>query len=647
MCGLTAVLNLDRDQPAEPAVVAAMRDELAHRGPDETGLHVDGPAGLGFRRLSVIDVPGGHQPMVDEASGVAVVFNGEVYNHLALRRELEARRHRFRTRCDTEVLLRGYLEWGDAVVHRLTGMFAFAIWDPRSRELLLARDRLGIKPLHWTRAGRSVLVASEPRAFLAHPGFRPEADLQGISSYLTFRQPVWGLGYFAGVSKVLPGHWVRIGQDGAVRAGRYWTLPTPQPDRTVRTGTWLERIESTLSTAVSRCLISDVPVAAYLSGGLDSSVMVGLMARLQAGPTATFSAGYAGGDFDEGDAAAAVAASLGTQHRHREVSRAEYLESWPALVRHRAAPLSIPHEVPLYHLSAELKGTASVALAGDGADELFGGYGRVLRSPLDWAKIRLARGVLGPGLSARLASMRPVRDTPLSWVRFGTQLEHFLHVYNWIPLPEKRSLFSADARAVVGDDAGTLAVFEEAFDEVRDADPYDRVLHVFQKIHLGCLLDKLDAMGMAAGVEGRVPFVDHELVEQFVHMPIELKMRWNSLPARLRAVTVTAANASERLDTPKWALRRVGAQLLPPEVAGRAKLGFPTPLDRWLGEGMLGFARDVLLDRRSRDRGIFDPVALAKLLADRQRLPYDFYGKKIWMLTNVELWFREVFDRRS
>ncbi len=646
MCGLTAVLNLDRDQPAEPAVVAAMRDELAHRGPDETGLHVDGPAGLGFRRLSVIDVPGGHQPMVDEPTGVAVVFNGEVYNHLALRRELEARGHRFRTRCDTEVLLRGYLEWGDAVLHRLTGMFAFAIWDPGCRELLLARDRLGIKPLHWTRAGRSVLVASEPRAFLAHPDFRPEADLHGISSYLTFRQPVWGLGYFAGVRKVLPGHWVRIAQDGAVRAGRYWTLPTPHPDRTVDTGTWLERIESTLTTAVSRCLISDVPVAAYLSGGLDSSVMVALMARLQSGPTATFSAGYAGGDFDEGDAAAAVAAALGTQHRHREVSRAEYLESWPALVRHRAAPLSIPHEVPLHLMSAELKGTASVALAGDGADELFGGYGRVLRSPLDWAKIRLARGVLGPGLAARLASARPVRDTPLSWVRFGTQLDHFLHVYNWIPLPEKRSLLSADARAVVGDDARTLAVFEEAFDEVRDAGPYDRVLHVFQKIHLGCLLDKLDAMGMAAGVEGRVPFVDHELVEQFVHMPIELKMRWNSLPARLRSVTVTAANASERLDTPKWALRQVGAQLLPPGMAGRAKLGFPTPLDRWLGEGMLDFAKDVLLDRRSRDRGIFDPTALATLLADPRRPPYDFYGKRIWMLTNVELWFREVVDRR-
>jgi len=644
VCGLTGVLDLDR--PVDAAVVVAMRDALVHRGPDEAGLHLDGCVGLGFRRLSVIDVPGGSQPMVDERTGVALVFNGEIYNHLALRRELEARGHRFRTRCDTEAVLRGYLEWGAAAVHRLTGMFAFAVWDPRSRSLLLARDRLGLTPLYWTRAGRSVLVASEPKAFLAHPGFRPEADLDGISSYLTFRQPVWGLTYLAGVHKVLPGHWARVGPDGEVVTRRYWALPVPHPDRATDTATWLERIETALATAVSRCLISDVPVAAYLSGGVDSGLMVGLMSRAQGRTVATFSAGYGDSGYDEGAAAAAAAAAVGTTHRHRVVSRLEYQQSWPALVRHRAAPLSIPHEVPLYHVSGELKQVASVALAGDGADELFGGYGRVLRSPLDWQKIRLARAVLGPALSARLAAARPLRDTPLSWLRFGSQLEHFLHVYNWVPAAEKRSLLSADAQAAIGDDARTLAAFEDAFDEVRDAGPYDRVLHVFQKLHLGCLLDKLDAMGMAASVEGRVPFVDHELVEEFVHMPVELKMRWNSLPARLRAVTVTAASASERLDTTKWALRRVGARVLPPETAGRPKLGFPTPLDRWLRDGMLDFAREILLDRRSRERGLFDPAELARLLARPQPLPYDFYGKKVWMLVNVELWFREVVDRR-
>ena len=524
-------------------------------------------------------------------------------------------------------------------------MFAFAVWDPRHHHLVFARDRLGIKPFYWTEVDGQILFASETKAFFEHPDFRAQPDLDGVSSYLTFRQPVWDLTYLSGVRKILPGHVVRV-DAGGVHEREYWRLPVPHPDTARPEGQWLEEIEARLTTAVGRCLIADVPVGAYLSGGLDSALMVALMSRLHGEPIHTFSAGYEEPEYDEGEYARRAADHIGTRHHHLILPREDFERSWADLVRQRDAPLSIPHEIPLYHLSVEVKRAVSVALAGDGADELFGGYGRVLRSPMDWRKISAARAVFGDRLSARLAALPGVRDTAVSWLRFPTQQQQFFEVYRWMPFQEKWSLLSPEAREALNGDARTVAAFDDAFAEVAGADPYDRILHVFQKIHLGCLLDKVDAMGMAASVEGRVPFVDHELVEAIVHMPRDLKLRWRSPLHRLRALTTTAARASECLDETKWALRQVAGRVLPPDLAVRKKLGFPTPLDGWLHEGMLGFAREVLLDPAARSRGLFDPTAVEAFLARPQVLDFDFYGKKVWMLLNVELWLREVIDCR-
>jgi asparagine synthase (glutamine-hydrolysing) len=372
--------------------------------------------------------------------------------------------------------------------------------------------------------------------------------------------------------------------------------------------------------------------------------MVALMSRLHAGPIHTFSIGYAEDGYDEGGYATDVARHLGTDHRHLVMRPDAFAEAWPSLVRRRDAPLSIPHEIPLYELSRQMKQSISVALAGDGADELFGGYGRVLRGAMDWKKVRAARAVLGGRLAARVGAMPRLARTPLAWLGCTDQMQHFFQVYNWIPFEEKWSLLTPEARSAIDGDARTVGVFEDAFAEAEHADPYDRVLHVFQKIHLGCLLDKLDAMAMAASIEGRVPFVDHRLVELVVPMPIEHKLRWNSTLDRIRGLATTGASASERLDTTKVALRRVGERLLPESIAHRKKLGFPTPLDAWLDAGMLDLAREILLDPVTRARGIFEPAAVRRLLDTRDRLPYDFHGKKVWMLANVELWLREVVD---
>jgi asparagine synthase (glutamine-hydrolysing) len=591
----------------------------------------------------VIDIAGGHQPMVDDESGISLVFNGEIYNYRELRRELETLGHNFTTESDSEVVIKSHSQWGSQALNRMIGQFAFAIWDTHAEELLLARDRLGIKPLYWTRVGNEILFASEVKAFLQHPGFHAEADLDAVSSYLTFRQAVWDMCFFKGVYKVLPGHFVVIsGQSITDRT--YWELPVPRPDESLDESTYLRRVEELLTEATRRCMISDVPVGAYLSGGLDSSILVAILSQHCPGQLHTFSAGYGEDNYDEGRYAREVADHFKTQHLHLVFHKQDYQCAWLKLIRQRDAPLSIPHEIPLYHLSLELKKFVTVAISGEGADELFGGYGRVLRSPMDWNKVVLARSLLRESLATRIGASRRLRNTPLSWLRCRSLMDYFFQVYNWIPFEEKWSLMSADVLHAIGNDARTINVFEEIFARVEGANAYDQLLHVFQKIHLGCLLERLDAVSMAAGVEARVPFVDHELIEFVINMPLRYKLRWKSLLSRLRAVTTTAARASERLDTNKYLLRKLGSGLLPNNISSRHKLGFPTPLDGWLRNGLMDSARDLLLDKTTRERGIFDQKALAPLLVRAQKLPYDTYGKKIWMLMNVELWFREFVD---
>lgn len=643
MCGLVGSLHLESSGIADPQLIVRMRESLKHRGPDDYGLHIQGRVGLGFRRLSIIDVSGGRQPMVDDASGLVLVFNGEVYNYRELRGELETLGQRFETGSDTEVVLKSYAQWGCEAVNRFIGQFAFALWNPHTEELLLVRDRLGIKPLYWTRAGDEILFASEVKAFFQHPDFHAEADLDAVSSYLTFRQAVWDICFFKGVYKVLPGHFVSISSRG-ITDRAYWELPIPRPDESLDEAEYMERVEGLLSEATRRCLISDVPLGAYLSGGLDSSLLVALMHQQSPGQLRTFSIGYEEHDYDEGAYAREVARHFKTEHLHVVFPKQDYQSDWLHLLRQKDAPLSIPHEIPLYHLSVELKKFVTVAISGEGADELFGGYGRVMRSPMDWKKVLLARSILGDSLAARLGALPALRDTPLGWLSCRSQMEHFFQVYNWMPFAEKWSLMSADVLRAIDHDARTINVFKEIFARLGEADPYDSLLHVFQKIHLGCLLDRLDAMSMAASVEGRVPFVDHQLIEFVINMPLRYKLRWKSTLSHLRAATKTAARASEWLDTNKYLLRKLGSKWLPDSISRRKKLGFPTPLDGWFRHGLIDSARELLLDKTTRERGLFDQKALARLLASAQNLPYDFYGKKVWMLMNVELWFREFID---
>ncbi|MCM2453287.1 asparagine synthase (glutamine-hydrolyzing) [Agrobacterium vitis] len=645
MCGFVGIFSRDGTEFSNDSVLHRMNCTIMHRGPDESGFHSSGPLGMAFRRLSVIDVPGGKQPMVDKQTGISLVFNGEIYNYKEIRAELERSGTVFYTKSDTEVLLQSFVKWGPQCVDHLNGMFAFAAWDPASRTLTLARDRLGVKPLYYTEIGNQFVFASEVKAFFQHPGFVKKANLAGISSYLSFRQPVGGLTYFEGVHKVLPGERLVVTQ-GNIRKERYWALPKPAPDYSRTEADWLEALSNILEKSIKRCLVSDVPIGAYLSGGLDSSILVAHMGKYMKTELKTFSIGYDINGYDEGEYARQAAESAGAEHTHLLLSKRDFIDGTAPLIEQCDAPLMLPQMVAVLKLSKEIRKHVKVALCGDGADELFGGYGRVMRSPFDWQKIEFMRNVGRPMLG-ELQKMEGGPFGSLNNLDCQTHLEHFLRMYHWMPIDEKMSLLTDDARARLNGDEQTLSVFKEAFDEVADCDPHDRVLHIFQKIHLNCVLDKVDTMGMLASLEGRVPFVDHELVETFVHMPHHLKMKWNSPDALLEALSTNAFEASEKLDQTKYLLRQHARTLLPEHLANRKKLGFPTPLDDWLKSGLLEEAKSILLDKSAFERGIFERKALEQILQNPQQLDYDFYGKKVWMLMNVELWFQRVMDADS
>lgn len=642
MCGIAGGVNF-QGKTVEPDVLRRMTATLVHRGPDDEGYFCDEHVAFGFRRLSIIDLVTGNQPLFNEDGTVVVIYNGEIYNFPDLRDELVARGHTFRTRSDTEVLVHGYEEWGERCVERMVGMFAFAIYDRRQRRVVLGRDRLGVKPLYYAWINGTLVFGSEMKAILAHPEFDRRPRLSALSSYLTFRYPQGDRPVFANMKRLSPGHLLVLSPEG-VRQHRYWDVPfhAHKEDRGERY--YLTRVHELLATAVKRRMISDVPLGAYLSGGLDSSLVVALMARFASEPVKTFSIGFQAAGYNENPYAELVSRHCGAVHRSILLSQGDYLRLLRDTIRIKDAPLSIPHEIALHQMSVELKKDVTVVISGEGADELFGGYGRVQRSPMDFKKVQFVRRFVPGPLQKPMISLLGADGRAEEWLRLQTPAEHFFSVYHWVPFEEKWSLFSPEVRRELGRDEEDLAEWYALFDATRDGDPYDRVLYMFEKRHLACLLDRLDAMSMAASVEARVPFVDHELVEFVSTIPHQYKLRWRSPWHQFRALFTDSFKASERLDETKHLLRTLGRTLLPTEIAGRRKLGFPVPLDAWMGSGLAETAREILLDDRSRRRGLFDPRQLEDLLAKPQPLDFDFWGKKVWMLMNVELWFHEFVD---
>jgi asparagine synthase (glutamine-hydrolysing) len=614
VCGIAGTVAAHGDAPA-PAALEAMGAALAHRGPNDGTVSVWGRAGFSFRRLSIIDVAGGRQPIDNEDASVHVILNGEIYNYQELRAELEQRGHRFKTRSDVETVVHGYEEYGDAIVKRLRGMFALALWDEKRQRLLLARDRLGKKPLvYWCADGR-LSFASEFQALLRDAAVPREADLLAIHHYLTYQYVPAPLTAFRGVRKLPPGHTL-VFENGATRVEPYWTLPYREP-----LGLGLEdaaaEVRRLLRDAVRVRLMSEVPLGAFLSGGIDSSSVVALMSEF--GRVKTFSVGFAEEGFDELRYARMVAQRYATEHQEFVVEP-RAAEVLPRLVRHYGEPFADSSAVPTYYVSQMAAQHVRVALNGDGGDELFAGYDRykVLRLFVALGGIPGVRR-LGRAAAELAGGLLPPRAQRLLRVLSARPEETYARTVSYF-LPEEKQALYGDAMRAASAGVDSYELLYERFREWAGADLLARTLHVDTLTYLpGDLLVKVDIAAMAVSLEGRSPFLDHPLVEFAARLPSSLKLSGGR---------------------GKHVLRHAVADLLPDEILARPKMGFGVPIARWFKGELREFSADVLFSRAAQERGLLRPEAVRAVWDEHQSGRRD-RSNPLWALLCLELWFRE------
>jgi asparagine synthase (glutamine-hydrolysing) len=638
MCGIAGLISTDALDDSAPGRALAMRDSLAHRGPDEEGLHTEPTAILAHRRLSIVDLRTGQQPLSNEDGTIWIAYNGEVYNHAALRLELEALGHRYRTRCDTETIVHAYEQWGDDCVTHFRGMFAFAVWDERKRRLLLARDRLGIKPLYWARCGNILLFGSEIKSILASGLVAAAANEASIPELLSTRSISSDETMFQGVFKVLPGH-LLIFERGQTRTVQYWDLALVRStaestrDTSMPAVDVVARFRELLEESVRLRLMSDVPLGLFLSGGIDSSAIAAIAARQIDRPLQTFSVAFEDHAFSELPYARAAAAAIGAEGHEVVVSDRSFFEALPRLLWHEDEPIAHTSSIPLYFVSALARRRVTVVLTGEGSDELLAGYGKYLRASWNWRAgtvyERLVPKPLRDLIAQRLVPAVPGRIgryARRSWLAMDRSPEAMLFDnFAAIRLAQQARLLTADfAHAATRQNAYGAAVAH--FQRLNGGSTLlDRILYADIKTYLVELLMKQDQMSMAASIESRVPFLDHKLVEFAAGLPD----RW-----KLSGLTT------------KRILRQAMKGLVPDTILNRPKMGFPVPFSNWMRAGWNQVARDVLLDRRSRERGIIDPPAVDALLR-RHAAGHADEGDRIWGLLNLELWYRTFIDKEG
>jgi asparagine synthase (glutamine-hydrolysing) len=625
VCGIAGFVEREtaggRDPAGLAAAVAGMCRTIRHRGPDDEGIYVGEGLAMGMRRLSIIDLATGHQPIANEDGTLQVVFNGEIYNYAALRADLEGRGHRFRTGSDTETIVHGYEEWGDAVFSRLRGMFAIALWDAPRRHLVLARDPAGIKPLYFAESRGRLIFGSEIKALLASGQIEPALDLRALDHYLTFLYTPRDTSIFQNVRKLPPGHLLRWTPDGVTQAA-YWTLPA----ETRFTGSEedaAEELHRALAAAVRSHMVSDVPVGAFLSGGLDSGVVVGLMAQASSQPVRTFSIGFDDPAFDELDGARAIASHFGTEH-HEFVVRPDAMSILDRLITHFDEPFGDASAIPTWYVSEMASRYVTVALSGDGGDELFGGYDRYLPHP----RVEAFDRWLGP--TGRRLAGAAWRAVPRS--RRGRNfLRHvskdapgrYADAVAFFRADERAALLTADVRAALpGIDAETSLL--QRFDRFATLDWRSQMMRVDFETYLPeDVLTKVDRMSMAHSLESRVPLLDVDVITLASAFPAEMNIR-----------------GRER----KRVFRRVAGRVLPPSALARRKQGFAVPVGAWFRGELRDLCSDVLQSSRARQRGYFNPGFVDRLIDDHlsgQRA----HNLRLWQLLVFELWHRHYLDR--
>jgi len=624
MCGIAGVVSTTRESNITEALVHHMCEQIVYRGPDDEGLYVADGAGLGMRRLSIIDLSGGHQPVFNEDRSAWIVFNGEIYNFPELRPQLESRGHRFYTNTDTEVIIHSYEEMGADCVKKLRGMFALAIYDKTKRKLTLARDRLGKKPLHYALHNGNLYFASEIKAILAVAPELAEVNSQGLLEYLYYGYVPDPITAFTGIHKLPPGHLLEF-QDGEIRIRQYWDLPEYNTHAPKNEEEGLEELEQRLFEATKIRLISDVPLGAFLSGGTDSSTIVALMARASSGPVKTFSIGFKKDDFNEANYARIVAKKFGTDH-HEMILEPDVVQTVEHLTTSLEEPFGDSSMLPTYYVSQMARQHVTVALSGDGGDEIFAGYDRYRihadrqlfeRIP-GWAR-SFYRNQIFPRLPNRLQGRKFSYNISLPWQ------ERYVDGLSFLPAFERdTALLSHDFRQILNhsDDPGN--VLRRYFAQAPAKDPVDQLLYVDTKTYMvGDILAKVDRMSMLNSLEVRVPILDHLFVEWVTGLPHQWKLRGHRQKYILRKL-------AERVGVPR-------------EVLYRQKQGFSLPLVHWMRNELKDMLM-ILLEPRTLERGYFQASGVRKLMDDHLLRGKTMTGR-LWRLLMFELWHRNFLEK--
>jgi asparagine synthase (glutamine-hydrolysing) len=624
MCGINGIAFSSRSNKIiNEDVLRKMRDVQHHRGPDDAGEFIDGQIGLGHRRLSIVDVSHGGQPMFNEDKNLVIVYNGEVYNHADYREELETKGHIYQTHCDTETILHLFEEYGEHCVEKLRGMFAFAIWNRTKKELFIARDRLGVKPLYYVHDERgNLFFGSEIKTILEAVAVKPELNYNALPDQFANHGTSKDETLFVGVKRLLPGHTL-VWQDGKLTIKKYWDISF-EPKHEQRTDAeYIEEWRDLFRHAVKLRLMADVPLGMFLSGGIDSSAIAAMMSTMVDEPIKTFSVGFAEREANEFEFARIVAQKYKTDHHEITITPEQFFAELPKLVWHEDEPIGFDASVPLYFVSKLAQQHVKVVLTGEGSDEIMAGYGRYAKT----------LQLLNYGRKYESATPKFLRSA----IKFGANAVGGKLTRTFLTRENDIESMFFDNFAVFGKSMQTKLFSAETKSRISEQNPYfyqnewlantdateilDKLLYVDSKTYLHELLMKQDQMSMAASIESRVPFLDHKLVEFTAKMPVNMKLRGS---------------------TTKFLLKEAMKGILPDEILYRPKMGFPVPMASWLRNEFKQYVDEYILSERSLSRGIFDADFVREIVAKHNK--GENHSSKLFKLLNFEIWYRIFID---
>ena len=623
MCGICGIIDFSNQIKEKKQITHVMAEKILHRGPDDSGVFGDENISLGFKRLSILDIKNGNQPIFNKNKSIVSIFNGEIYNFKEIKKELIEKGYNFLTEADSEIIPFAYEVWGIDFVKKINGMFAIAIYDKFNKKFFLVRDRVGIKPLFLFNYNSTIFFSSEINSLISVPFFEKKVNLKAISSYLSYRYPTEDEeNFFQGIKRVTPGSYLEIENDKSFKKNIYWKIPFPNSANKKNERYYFDKLDELLNKSVKRQLISDVPLGVFLSGGLDSSLLTAITVKYFGKSLNTYSVTLPEIGYNESLKANLVSRKLQTNHHELVLKKINYLENLDNLIKIKGVPGSIPHEYALHLLSKEMKKKITVVLSGEGADEFFGGYSRVQKSPFDYFKFQI------------LEKLKIRKNKYKNFLNFINSR------YYWFSPQDKDNLLSENFKIEIKDDQELIENWKKNLTDGSLDENYNKVLYMFQSKHLQCLLDRLDSMTMAASIEARVPFLDHELIEFINSVPFKYKIKWKSQVHKALSLFSSSDRFSETLDINKYLLRKISKKYLPNEISTAKKLGFPIPLNQWINRDEV---KDILTNRNSLSKEFFKKEALNKILAMSKDRGFDFAGKKVWMLLNIEIWMQQHF----